>query len=394
MPTSSLKDLVDSTQARVLVVDDNPVNSALLKTLLERDRIKCTLVSSGADALDEFRRTNFDLVLLDIEMPGISGLDVLRQLRKRQTALAFLPVMLVTGRTDMESRIEGLEAGATDFISKPFDPAELGARVRNHIQAKRLYDRLMVTNTLLKEERAKIFEAQVALLPSSMPVRQGLRFGAGYQASSVASGDYYDVIERSNGNILLAVADVSGHGIASAMQMSILRATLRARAAHGESIEAILAELNAILRHSLDDYSFVTFYLAEFNQTSGMLNSVSAGHHSPLCQDLQTGEISELVGETCCPLGLEQDLDIVVVRHQLQPGQRLIVYTDGLIEQTNRAGKYFELDGVRSCLYETDPQDPQRAVDKLLSDLHRFHGDERPKDDVTVLVMDVIKTAQ
>jgi len=391
MAGRSALNIHDGADPRVLIVDDNPVNNALVKATLDRERIRCVAAVSGEDALDALKRQSFELVLLDIELPDVSGYDVLRSIRERQSSLAFLPVILLTGRTDQQSRIDGLEAGATDFLTKPFDPAELVARIRNHIGAKRLYDKLMLANQLLEEERAKIFLSQLALLPSSMPTLPGLRFGAGYLASSVASGDYYDVMVRQSGNVVLAVGDVSGHGIASAMQMSILRATLHARIAEGKSIEGVLRDLNAILGHSLDEYSFVTFFLAEFDPTTGRLWSVSAGHHPPLVQNLATGTISELLIETCCPLGLEPGLAAPMNETVLMPGHRLILYTDGLIEQSAPDGRFFDAAGVAESLGKSYQLGPQAAVDRLTADLRQFGTLERPEDDVTILIMDFME---
>jgi serine phosphatase RsbU (regulator of sigma subunit) len=117
---------------------------------------------------------------------------------------------------------------------------------------------------------------------------------------------------------------------------------------------------------------------------------VSAGHPHPLCQSLAEGTISELVGETCCPLGVEDDLGVPVVHHQLAPGDRLIIYTDGLVEQENPDGSFFDLAGVYTSLGHSAGLPPQAAVDRLIAAHHDFAQLERPTDDVTILVMDVM----
>lgn len=379
----------DGNQPRVIVVDDNPVNCAMVRAILEKERIRVDVAHSGEEALEEIRRVPYDLILLDIEMPGLSGFDVLRELRDRQAQLAFLPIVLLTGKTDQESRVSALEAGATDFLTKPFDPPELGARIRNHIGAKRLYDKLMMTNHLLQEERAKVFEAQLALLPDSLPDRPGLRFGRGYRPSSMASGDYYDVINRPDGRVLIAMADVSGHGIAAAMRMSILRSVLHSGAAAGHDIEVIMQSLNRILQHGLDEYSFVTFYLAEFDPLSGLLRSVSAGHHAPIIQNSATGQAGELPILTTYPLGIEAEIELQISEVTLSAHHRLVFYTDGLVEQTNAAGEFFELENIYRTLEATRGLRPQAAVDRLLHTHAVFSGTETPSDDVTILIMDV-----
>ena len=127
--------------AGILVVDDMVENRVLLQRLLAVDGYRVQTVSDGAAALVSIEHTPPDLILLDVQMPGLDGFEVCR-LIKGHPATRLTPVILITGLSDRESRIRGIEAGADDFINKPFDPGELAARVRSLVRVKQHTDDL------------------------------------------------------------------------------------------------------------------------------------------------------------------------------------------------------------------------------------------------------------
>jgi putative two-component system response regulator len=120
----------------VLVVEDDLANRVLLTRLLERDGYQATAVENGDDALASIAANYPDIVLLDIGLPGIDGLEVCRRLRAEPTTLT-LPVILLTGRTSVEDLVIGLDAGADDFLGKPYQEAELLARIRSALRLRR-----------------------------------------------------------------------------------------------------------------------------------------------------------------------------------------------------------------------------------------------------------------
>ena len=136
-----------STSGRVLIVDDYEANISALRQLLERQGYDVLTATNGRDALDLVHREHPDLVLLDVVMPGVSGLDVCASL-KNVAETCLTPVVLVSALQERATRLEGLEAGADDFLSKPVDPQELYARVRTLIRLKRLTDDLESAESL------------------------------------------------------------------------------------------------------------------------------------------------------------------------------------------------------------------------------------------------------
>ncbi|MGC4084189.1 MAG: response regulator [Vicinamibacterales bacterium] len=131
----------DDSAGHILVVDDLPANTRVLEALLLRDGYRVTCAENGEQALEEVARKKPDLVLLDIVMPKLDGYEVCRRL-KADPATRLIPVVLVTGLTDTDSRIRGLEVGADDFMSKPFIVPEMRARVASLLRIKRYTDAL------------------------------------------------------------------------------------------------------------------------------------------------------------------------------------------------------------------------------------------------------------
>src|SRR5207248_7157137 len=133
--------LVSSTPTTVLVADDNAPIRALLRTILMRAGHGVVLAADGHAALALAADRAFDLALLDVQMPFVDGIEVTRRLRRRFDS-GQLPIILVTGLGAVEDKVRGLDAGATDFVTKPFEQAELLARVRSCLTTKAAFDRL------------------------------------------------------------------------------------------------------------------------------------------------------------------------------------------------------------------------------------------------------------
>lgn len=147
--------LADIHDAKILIVDDNPSNVALLEAILEEEEYDNIFSTTDPfQVLPMYREHRFDLVLLDIRMPGMSGLEVLQQL-KGVTRDEFLPVIVLTAQTDIETRQQALEAGAKDFVTKPFEDWEVLLRIENTLQTRLFYTRQVVRADLLESEVLK-----------------------------------------------------------------------------------------------------------------------------------------------------------------------------------------------------------------------------------------------
>ena len=179
---------------RILVVDDTPVNLKLLGDLLTAKGYAVVTASSGAEALDKISGATFDIVLLDVMMPGMSGYDVCRKIRENP-ATAMLPVVMVTALDPGPERVKGIDAGADDFLTKPINQPELLARVRSLLRVKTLWDQLAELNRTLEDARRALKNAEGALAtesPLQTDLREALREITRAAASMRALTDYLE----------------------------------------------------------------------------------------------------------------------------------------------------------------------------------------------------------
>lgn len=135
--------MVENPEPHVLVVDDEPAVRQMLQDYLGANELRISLAADGAAMREVFEREAIDLVLLDVRLPGESGLQLAAQLRQR----ARVPIILLTGRAEEADRVMGLEMGADDYVVKPFSPRELLARIRAQLRRARMQEPIGVTES-------------------------------------------------------------------------------------------------------------------------------------------------------------------------------------------------------------------------------------------------------
>ena len=192
------------TPPRILVVDDNPTNLEVLQVRLSAQGYEVVTAVDGEDALRRTRELEPDLVLLDVMMPKLDGISVLKEL-KADTTLRFIPVILVTAKSDTRDIVDGLEAGGDDYLTKPFEQAALVARVRSLLRIKELHDTVQLQTMKLKEQTEELIslnrslqervEKQVAEIGRISRLR---RFLAPQVAQMIASSDSPDSMLASH----------------------------------------------------------------------------------------------------------------------------------------------------------------------------------------------------
>ncbi|MBU2489091.1 MAG: diguanylate cyclase [Proteobacteria bacterium] len=137
--------------AKILVIDDSRLVSHVAKTILTKQGHEVLLASEGASGLDLARAEMPDLILLDLIMPGIDGYEVCEKIKNEEAETADIPVIMLTSKAESADKVRGLEAGASDYVTKPFDEGELVARVNTHLRLKDLYEKLQEKNRQLQE---------------------------------------------------------------------------------------------------------------------------------------------------------------------------------------------------------------------------------------------------
>ncbi|MBT8367582.1 MAG: SpoIIE family protein phosphatase [Deltaproteobacteria bacterium] len=379
----------NSDTESILLVDDNPTNLQVLFQTLEGVECKLLIAKNGQGALAIAAKALPDLILLDIMMPDIDGYDVCRQL-KTDPATAKIPVIFLSALGDTEDKVKGLHLGAVDYITKPFQPDEVIARVNTHLTIHRLKREVENQKDQLEHELEVVSEVQRKLLPKQLPEIDGFKLAAHYETSRYAGGDYYDIIEISDNFWGFLIADAEGHSAPAAVLMAMTCALFRAYPKAPNEPAAVLHYLNQHLC-KVADPSFMTALYAVYDAGRQIMRIARAGQPLPMIYRSSEKKASELECPGVYPLGIEPfEIEIPVTEIKLMPGDRFLIYTDGLTERFNSDGRSYGEDRLLQSLAGDGAVTPQEIIAVIMSDVDRFAG-EHPADDDQALLLGVVK---
>ncbi|OGK82733.1 MAG: hypothetical protein A2X52_22420 [Candidatus Rokubacteria bacterium GWC2_70_16] len=379
---------------RVLVVDDEADIRTILALTLRRAGYEAALAGDGVEALEAIERQPPDLVLLDVMMPRLDGFETLRRIREGR-ASAQLPVILLTARAQLADRMKGFERGADDYVPKPFEPAEVLARVQSvlrRVALARLASPLIGPLgdwfsaeglQQLGRDLEAAREIQSRLLPPVPPTLAGLGAGGVVRPSTVVGGDFFDIVPMRE-RVGVAVGDVSGKGIPAALLMVMTRTLLREIGRELSGPGEVLTRLNASLCRDMPPSMFVTMVLAVLDpERPGQVTLAGGGHPEPVI--LAAGGPS-LVAVGGLPLGAFEEATFEEAQLTLGPGEALVLFTDGLVEGRDAAGRRPGLPRLLETLARRAALGAPALVEAVAEDVLGWSG-AGLRDDLTVFVL-------
>ena len=375
---------------RILVVEDEADLLGPLSQALREAGYAVDEAADGPSGLSQALGSEYDAIVLDLMLPRMDGFTVLRNLRRSRRT----PVLMLTARDAISDRVQGLDAGADDYLLKPYELTELLARVRAMIRrgaggALALDDVGEVTGEALSRTVARLESArriQMRLTPTHAPKVPGAEIAFYYQPAQMVGGDYCDTWLLDDGRLAFVVADVSGKDVPAAMVMTHLHALLHAgtKFCTGGPAEAV-EYVNRHLAEHLPGGMFVTLFLGVFDPRTGRLEYVNAGHLPPLLVQADRTVVPMPPPENTV-LGIGTDRYIAGTR-TLVPGECLVAFTDGVTECESPDGRMFTASGVASVLKSAPTGRAQDLVNLLTGAVSRFRGQAPQSDDVTVLTL-------
>jgi len=378
----------NSATESILLVDDNPTNLQVLFQTLEGVGCKLLIAKNGKGALAIAGKARPDLILLDIMMPDIDGYEVCRQL-KSDRATADTPVIFLSALGETEDKVKGLQLGAVDYITKPFQPNEVIARVNTHLTIHRLKREVESQKDQLEHELEVVSEVQRKLLPKKLPDIFGFKLAAHYETSRYAGGDYYDIIALPENAWGFLIADAEGHSAPAAVLMAMTCALFRAYPDSPDDPAAVLHYLNEHLC-KVAEPSFMTALYAVYDADRQTMRIARAGQPLPMIYRASEKKAFELDSPGVYPLGIEPyEIEIPVAEVKLMSGDRFLVYTDGLSERFNAAGESYGEERLLKPLATDNVTAPQDVIAVIMADVEQFAGDH-PADDDQALLLGIV----
>lgn len=371
----------------ILVVDDNPANLRILSQILTERGYRVRAVTSGGRALASVELTPPDLILLDIRMPDMDGYAVCKQL-KATPETADIPILFISALDDVQDKMKAFAAGGVDYITKPFQLEEVMARVETHLSLRQLRRNLQAAHDRMAQELALAAQVQASFMHRTMPQIPGWQLAVALVPTRLTSGDFYDTLLLPDGSVWLLIADVMDKGVGAALYMAMSSALLRAYALeHPNRPELVCQAVNARLLEYTTADQFVTVFLGMLDPVTNTLVYANAGHNPPLLIGSSGSAAPELLKRTGAPLGMLEEAAWRPQKVQLQPGDCLVLYTDGVTEAASAGDESFGLERLQHVVEEQAGQPATVVREAILAAVREFTAGVQLVDDIALVVL-------
>jgi sigma-B regulation protein RsbU (phosphoserine phosphatase) len=381
---------------KILSVDDE-MDLELLLTQYFRRKIRkgeyeFVFAHNGLEALTMMvKHPDIEIILSDINMPEMDGLTLLAKVNEMRNPA--LKVIMVSAYGDMGNIRQAMNNGAFDFATKPIDLDDLSVTIEKAIDQINYVHQMQKEHSQLeslKGDLAIASEIQQAILPRVFPpfpeIADKLDIAASMTPAKDVGGDFYDLFRIDDERIGFVIADVSGKGIPAAIFMAVSRTLIRATGVRGGSPAECIAYSNKLLAAESVDCMFVTVFYGIININTGEINYCNAGHNPPYVLK-HDGKVEPLPTMGDCMVGAIDGLPYHEATLQLEKGDALVMYTDGVTEAMNIDYKQFGEERLKDTLEDVAMHNCQEMVDAIKSDVAAFAGEAEQSDDITVLTL-------
>ena len=366
----------------ILIVDDVKTNLLILKTILQKEGFHVLEEMNGVSAREIALSQTPNLILLDIMMPGEDGFETCVKL-KADPVTAGIPVLFISALSDIDKKVEGFGAGAVDYITKPFENAEVLIRTKLHLRLSN------ARKILIEDQRNRLkqltkAQQEILVKPDDLP---DARFAVKYLPVLEAGGDFYDVIPFSEDIFGYFCADVSGHDLGSSLATSAFKALIHQNASLLYSPDETLNIVNSVLRTVLGEGVYLTAVYAMLNRRKKEIIIVSAGHPPVIYFPIDGDPYQiETTGDI---LGMFDNIVLEIRKVSVKQGDRLFLYTDGIIEEDG-SGKITRAAGLQRLLtgIEKTREIPlENSIEDIMAGL--FPSGKVLDDDVLLMGIEV-----
>ncbi len=433
-------------EAVILALDDNEIILKLIVEILKEKNYRIYPVTRYEEALTIFKNEKIDLVLLDVRIDSseqinsentgngeLNGYDVLKKLRELDIS-GNVPVIFLTSLSDTENKVEAFKAGAADFITKPFNSEELIARIETQIRLKRTreeisnhsndLEKIVAEKTRQLEEYAKNLEQMVeekvgiikmnnelmqkdlesarrmqrALMPKKTPSIKKIKVDTHYQSCDKLGGDFYDIFNLDENHVGFYAADVSGHGVSAAMitffikeLIDSLKKTIFMDGKYEFTPPAIMLEkINLKILEEDFDGLYITMFYAILNTQTGELIWSNAGHIAYPVIYRNIDRNVEILHSKSMALGW---FDYARFKNEtviIKPGDKIIIYSDGISDSKNENGELFGVDRFADIIKANGKKPLSTLAFRIFKEIKKFQRGKQLEDDITLFLMEYL----
>ena len=381
---------------KILSVDDE-MDLELLLTQYFRRKIRkgeydFHFAHNGLEALTMLlKEKDFDIILSDINMPEMDGLTLLTKINEMQNPA--LKCIMVSAYGDMGNIRQAMNNGAFDFATKPIDLDDLSLTIEKaieHIEYIKTMHQEHNQLESIKGDLAVAREIQQAILPRIFPPfpeeAAQMDIAASMNAAKDVGGDFYDFFRIDADRIGFVIADVSGKGVPAAIFMAVSRTLIRATGIRGVSPSECMTYSNTLLAKESVNSMFVTVFYGIYNIRTGEVTYTNAGHNPPYIMKAN-GSVQSLPMSKDIIAGFLDDFQFTENTLQLEPGDTLLMFTDGVTEAIDPEENEYGVERLQQLLGQLVASDCQKIIDTVKADVKAFAGEAEQSDDITLLAL-------
>lgn|SRR5574344_1342680 len=386
---------------KILSVDDELDLEVLLtqyfRRKIRKGEYEFSFAHNGLEALQMvLEKKDFDIILSDINMPEMDGLTLLTRINEMRNPA--LKCIMVSAYGDMDNIRTAMNRGAFDFATKPIDLDDLSLTIEKAIEQIQYIKASQNEHQqleLIQNDLQVAGEIQQAILPRKFPpfpdIKENIDIFASMHPAKDVGGDFYDFFRIDDDNIGFVIADVSGKGIPAALFMAVSRTLIRATGLRGVSSNECLTYSNKLLCNESIDCMFVTVFYGIYNIRTGVIDYTNAGHNPPyiLRHDNKVEKLN--IAKKNIVIGIMDKFNFESGTLTLEPGDSIILYTDGVTEAFNEQKEQFTEDNLEKTLESVPGAGSQEINEAIMEDVKDFAGNEPQSDDITVLTLKRLK---
>jgi len=373
---------VDAVAPRALIVDDQQDILEALHLLLKNEGYETELVNSPHAVIESLKARSFDLLLMVLNYArdttsGQEGLDLVARVREIDSTL---PIIVMTAWGTVPLAVETMRRGVRDFVQKPWENAELVAKLNAQVEWSRT-ERERRRREQIELEDARDIERR--LLPTDIPQIPGYEISGSWQPASNVGGDYFDVLSLGEERAGLCIADVVGKGVPAALLMSNLQAAVKAAGPDSLQPSRLAAKLNQAMSQHLAQGKFITFFYGVLDGPARKLTYTSAGHNPPILMRADGSHLRLEQGGAA--LGLFETWNYEEGQVDLKSKDRLVLFTDGVTEASNMGGEEYGESRLLSLLRDNRGLRATDLQTTIMQAVMQFTGGAL-EDDATLIV--------